>query len=557
MRTSIVPGRMRRDEPEPESDTPLSVPEIAGQTSLRDTEPPEPQNKWLVSLAVIFGVLMSAIDTSVVNVALPNIQGSVGATQQEITWISTGYLISVVIVMPLTNWLSIRFGRKNIYLISLVIFTSSSFMCGFSHSLSELIFWRVIQGMGAGTLQPLAQAMFREAFPPEEQGIAMGVFGFVVLAGPAIGPTLGGYITDNYNWPWIFFINIPIGIIGFFVAWRILEDPPFMHGAHHVPVDGIGISLLAVGLATLQTVLEQGETDDWFSSPFITVFTAIAAVTLVAFIIWELTHDKPAVDLRILKNPTFATGCIIGGTLGIGLFASLFLLPQFMQTLLSFTATQSGLSLMPRSLTMMAMMPVAGLLYNRLGAKIMIGSGLVLSSYAQWVMGHFTLQTGPGDILGPQIIQGVGFALVFVALSTATLATIERHKMTSATGLYNLIRQLGGSFGTAIVVTLLTRHTDQARVDLVSYTNRANPAFQQMWQGLAGALMHDGYSLTTARAAALRSLNGMIEQQALLLSYDYIFLWIGLLFVICLPLIIFLRTPKKQAASREHMAIAE
>jgi DHA2 family multidrug resistance protein len=506
--------------------------------------PPAEQSKWLVSMAVIFGVLMSAIDTSVVNVALPQIQGSLGATQQEITWISTGYLISVVILMPLTNWLSVRFGRKRVYLTSLVIFTASSVMCGLSHTLHELIFWRIIQGLGAGTLQPLAQAMFREAFPPDQQGVAMGVFGLVVLSGPAIGPTLGGYITDNINWPWIFFINLPIGIIGFFIALRVLVDPPYMRGGSHAKVDAVGITLLAVGLATLQTVLEQGQTDDWFTSPFICWFTAIATLACIGFVWWELTHDNPAVDLRILKNVTFASGTVIGGILGIGLFASLFLLPQYMQDLLGFDATQSGLSLMPRSLTMMLTMPIGGMLYNRLGARPMIWIGLVLTIYAQWIMGHFTLETGQQNILIPQIIQGVGFALVFVALSTAALATIDRTKMTSATGLNNLIRQLGGSFGTALVVTLLTRHVADARADLVQYASSSNPAFMERWNGMAGAFASQGYSYTTAKQMALQALDGLIQQQSAMIAYEYIFLWIGMLFALCLPLVIFLKTPK-------------
>ncbi|MBV9851197.1 MAG: DHA2 family efflux MFS transporter permease subunit [Armatimonadetes bacterium] len=517
-----------------------------------DSAPGAPQaapaeNKWLVSMAVIFGVLMSAIDTSVVNVALPNIQGNVGATQQEITWISTGYLISVVILMPLTNWLSLRFGRKKVYLTSLVVFTAASFMCGISRSLGELIFWRVIQGFGAGTLQPLAQAMFREAFPPEQQGLAMGIFGLVVLSGPAIGPTLGGYITDNFNWPWIFFINLPIGVIGFLVALRVLEDPPYMHGGSRAKVDAVGIALLTVGLATLQTMLEQGEEDDWFSSAFICWLTAIAAVSLIGFIWWELTHDEPAVDLRVLKNVTFASGTFIGGILGVGLFASLFLLPQYMQVLLGFDATQSGLALMPRSLTMMVVMPIGGALYNRLGARFMIGVGLALAGYAQWVMGHFTLETGRQDILIPQVIQGVGFALVFVALSTAALATIPKAKMTSATGLNNLIRQLGGSFGTALVVTLLTRHVAQARADLVQYASTGDPAFMQRWSGLTGTFAAQGHPLETARQMALRALDGLIQRQAAMVAYEYIFLWIGLLFALCLPLLLFLKTPMRPA----------
>ncbi len=519
------------------------------------------QNKWLVSIAVIFGVLMSAIDTSVVNVALPNIQGNVGATQQEITWISTGYMISVVILMPLTNWLSTRFGRKRVYLTSLVVFTFSSVMCGLSHTLGDLILWRVIQGMGAGTLQPLAQAMFREAFPPEEQGIAMGVFGFVVLSGPAIGPTLGGYITDNYNWPWIFFINVPIGIIGYFVAQAILVDPPWQHGTKRAKVNGVGIFLLAIGLATLQTVLEQGQTDDWFSSAFITSFSVIAAIALVAFIAWEMHTPEPAVDLRIMKNAQFTAGSIVGGVLGMGLFASLFLLPQYMQTLLGFTATQSGLALMPRSLAMMLMMPVSGMLYNKLGPSPMIIIGLIITTYTQWVMGHFTLDTGAGDILFPQIVQGIGFALIFVALSTAALSTIERTKLTSASGLYNLIRQLGGSFGTAIVVSLLTNHIDIARNNLVSNTNLGNPAFVQRYNGFTGAFMQAGNSLATAKQMALVAINGIVERQSAMIAYDYIFLWIGVLFMICLPLGLFLRGRPKSAknatAPSEHVAVAE
>lgn len=505
------------------------------------------ENKWLVSLAVIFGVLMSAIDTSVVNVALPSIQGNVGATQQEVTWISTGYLISVVILMPLTHWLSVRFGRKRLYLTSLVLFVSSSVMCGLSHSLGGLVFWRIIQGMGAGTLQPLAQAIFREAFPPREQGMAMGLFGFVVLFGPAIGPTLGGYITDNYNWPWIFFINVPIGIIGFLVAVRFLHDPNYEKGQARPPIDFPGIAFLSVGLAALQTVLEQGQEDDWFSSPFICWLSVIAAVSMAGFIWRELTFKTPAVDLRVLKNATFASGTIIGGILGIGLFASLFLLPQFMQTLLGFTATQSGLSLMPRSLTMMVMMPVAGALYNRLGPKIMIGTGLSLTGFTQWQMSRFTLDTGAADILTPQILQGVGFALVFVSLSTVALANIPRNMMTSATGLYNLIRQLGGSFGTAYVVVVLTRHIDQARTDLVGYANAANPAFAQRVAGMAGAFQSAGYGPVDARKAALYAMQGLFERQAGMLAYDYIFYAIGLLFVVCLLLIPFLRAPKNHA----------
>jgi DHA2 family multidrug resistance protein len=488
----------------------------------------------------MFGVLMSAIDSSVVNVALPNIQGNLGATQQEITWISTGYMISVVILMPLTNWLSQRFGRKNVYLASLATFTAASVMCGLSRSLEELIFWRVVQGLGAGTLQPLAQAIFREAFPPAEQALAMGMFGFVVLFGPAIGPTLGGYITDNIAWPWIFFINLPIGVIGFFFALRYLHDPNYARGGDKHAIDGWGICFLAIALSTMQTVLEQGQEDDWFQSTFIVTLSVVSAISTAAFIWRELTTDNPAVDLRILKNRSFSAGCAIGCALGVGLFASLFLLPQYMQVLLGYTATQSGLALMPRSLAMMGMMLVSGWLYPRLGARPMIVIGLTLAIVAQWIIGHFTLDTTQTQFLIPQVIQGVGFGMVFVSLSTVALMEIDRPKMTSATGLYNLIRQLGGSFGTAAVVSILTTKIQVARADLVQNATPTNMAFEQQMRGLAGMFAGEGYSITTAKQMALKMVDGIIGQQSAMIGYEFVFYAIGVMFVVCVPMVFIL-----------------
>jgi DHA2 family multidrug resistance protein len=503
----------------------------------------EENNKWLVSLAVMFGALMGAIDTSVVNVALPDIMGNVGATQQEITWIATGYLTSLVILMPLTNWLSTVLGRKRVYIISLIVFTAASFMCGTSHTLSELILWRVVQGLGAGTLQPLAQAIFREAFPLSEQGMAMALFGFVVMSGPAIGPTLGGWITDNFSWPWIFFINIPIGVIGYFAALRYLKDPPNMKGGSKDKVDFSGILLMGVGLATLQIVLEEGETLDWTSSNLICVCTAVSAVTLIGFVWRELTFSKPAVDLRILKSVPFTAGSIMGGILGIGLFAGLFLLPQYMQLMLGFNATQAGLALMPRSLVMMMMMPVAGRLFNVLGPRPMIASGLTIVGFSQWMMASFTLQTSADQILVPQVIQGFGFALTFVSLSTTALAWLDRSKLTSGAGLYNLIRQIGGSFGTALVVTVLDRRMDLARANLVRHASPHNPAFGPRFMGLSAHFISHGYPPDLARKTALTMIDRTVQGQATMIAYDYIFWGIGVLFFACLPLAWLLKAP--------------
>lgn len=526
----------------------------AGATSLDRPAPqsePAP-NKYLVSLAVIFGVMMSAIDSSIVNVAMPQIQGNVGATQQEVTWISTGYMISVVILMPLANWFSVRYGRKRVYLCSLTLFVASSILCGLSRTLGQLIFWRVIQGSGAGMMQTLAQAIFREAFPREEQGKAMGLFGFVVVFGPAIGPTVGGYITDNYSWPWIFFINVPIGFIGFFTAIRYLYDPPYMRGGVKKKIDGVGIGLLAIGLAATQTVLEQGETEDWFNSDAIVAGAVVAVVALVAFFFWESYGNEPVVDLRVLKDPTFTMATIIGTIIGLGLFASIFLLPQYMQLMLGFTATQCGLTLMPQSLVMIVGMPIAGAAYNRLGPKWMIGGGLLVAAYAQYIMSRFTLETGVQDILLPQILQGAAFAFVFIGLSTVALSNIAPNHMTSAAGLNNLFRQMGGSFGTSIVVTLLTRQNDAVRSNLVHHFQSANPLFVARLSGATAMFVHAGYGTSSARDAALRLTNQLLARQTIMVAYDYVFALVGVMFMLCLPLILFLKQPPGVAASAER-----
>lgn len=501
------------------------------------------RDKWLVSLAVVFGALMSAIDMSVVNVALPTIEGNVGATQQEITWVATGYLTSLVILMPLTNWLSVRFGRKRIYLISLVLFTVASFLCGTARTLGTLVFWRVVQGLGAGTLQPLAQAIFREAFPPREQGLAMSLFGLVVMSGPAIGPTLGGWITDNYSWPWIFFVNVPVGIVGYLVGVRMLKDPPHMKGGVRETIDGAGIFFMAIGLASLQIVLEEGETLDWFSSPFIVFCTVTSVVGLVAFVWRELTFAKPAVDLRIMRNLPFTAGSIMSAIQGLGLFAGLFLLPQYMQITLGYSATNAGLALMPRSLLMMALLPVAGLLFNRLGPRVLIASGLVIIAYSQWLMSQFTLQTSSEQILFPQLIQGAGFAVMFVSLSTTALSWIDRKHLTSATGLFNLIRQIGGSLGTALVVTVVDRRTDLARTDLVSVASPHNPAFAERMAAMTANLVAHGYGPDMARRGALALMDRLIQVQATMVGYDYVFFGIGALFALLLPLVYWLDVP--------------
>ncbi|HEX4835160.1 MAG TPA: DHA2 family efflux MFS transporter permease subunit [bacterium] len=505
-------------------------------------------NKWLVTLSVLAGAVMGAIDTSVVNVALVHIQATYGVTTQEVTWVSTSYLITVVLVMPLTAWVGSVLGRRRMYLFSVLIFTVASVMCGLSQTLGQLIFFRVIQGLGGGALQPIAQAIMRETFPPEEQGQAMGFFGMIVLLGPAIGPTLGGWLTDTYSWPWIFFVNVPIGIAGLWMGTRFIVDPPYMRGRGLQRVDGIGIGLLAVGLTALQILLEQGETDGWFQSPFIVTLSVISILTLGMFIAWELRTPIPAVDLRILRNIPFAAGTFIFGILGLALFGGLILLPLFLQNLLRYDATQAGVALMPRSLVMVLLMPIVGALYNRLGVYVMLPFGVVVSAVAGFMMARFTLNSGPLQILLPQAVQGVGFAFMFVSLSTAMLATIPRPQIQNATGLSNLVRQLGGSLGTAIVITLLDHKTTTASAALVRYASPYNPIFTRWWSVFQAGFVARGSDPATARLQALSALHHLISQQAAVIAFEYAFAVVGALFVICLPLVLLMRGGGARAA---------
>lgn len=484
---------------------------------------------------------MAAVDSSVVNVALPHIQTAYGVTTQEVTWVTTSYLIAVVIIMPLTAWLGTVVGRKRMYLAALTIFTLSSVACGLSRTLGQLIAFRVLQGLGAGALQPVSQAIMRETYPVEEQGVAMGFYGMVVLLGPAIGPTLGGWLTDNLSWPWIFFVNVPVGFMAFTMASRYIADPAYMRARGLQKIDAIGIGLLAVGLASLQILIEEGEAAGWFGSTHMVTLAVVSVTALLIFIVWELRTPTPAVDLRILKNLSFAAGTAIGGILGLTLFGSLILLPFFLQNLLHYSATQSGLTLIPRSLTMVILMPIAGMLYNRLGVYVMLPFGLLLGSGAAFLMARLTLESGALQILIPQVVQGVGFSFVFVSLSTTALSTIPRAKMQYATGLYNLIRQLGGSLGTAIVIALMDHRLTEVSARFAGYASAYNPTFMRRWEGLRAALMARGVDASTAGQQALALLNNVMHRQASVIAFNYVFALIGILSLACLPLVLLLR----------------
>ncbi|MFI5257476.1 MAG: DHA2 family efflux MFS transporter permease subunit [Gemmatimonadales bacterium] len=506
-----------------------------------------PANKWVVAGTVLTGTIMAVLDSSIVNVALPDMSGTIGVTIEEITWVVTAYILAQVIVMPITGLLAARFGRKRFYMASVLLFTVTSMACGMAHSLVTMVLFRVLQGFGGGVLLTVSQAILRESFPPEEQGIAMGLYGLGAVLAPAFGPTLGGWLTDSYSWPWIFFVNVPIGAINLILVSRFIEDPPYLVREKGY-IDWPGLGLLVVGLGSLQLMLEEGQRNDWFQSGYIVRLAVIASVGLVLFVWRELTVDRPAVSLRILGNISFSSATALGGVLGLALNGSLFLLPVFLQNLLGFDAMQSGLIMMPRGLAMALLMPISGRFYNRLGPRVLVGSGLAVASIGFYTMSDLTTQVGYWDLFWPQVWQGVGFSLIFVALSTAALSTIPRPRMTAATGLYNVVRQVMGSVGIAIAATTLTSSTVRYHA-ILSEDAGASAVGRQRLATLARAMMGKGSDLFTAREQAMRVLDGLIGRQAAVLAYNHVFFLVAALFVLGLPLVLLLRrgTPVAEA----------
>ena len=521
-----------------------------------------PVNKWLVTVSITFGTLMGAIDASIVNVAVPHLMGALGSTIEQITWVTTGFVIATVMVMPLTGFLARLFGQKRVYMFCLALFVAGSALCGMARTLPLLVIFRIIQGLGAGALQPTEQAILRQTFPPKEQGMAMAVFGMAVVLGPAFGPTLGGYIVDNYSWPWIFYINIPIGAISLLMVSRFVHEPEDVREAMHEMaarqrkhMDWAGIGLLIAGVGSMQYVLEEGNRNDWFASGEIKAILFISIVVLLLLVIRELSATVPAVDFALFKDMVFMSGTMIGAVMFAMLMSVTFLLPIFMQTLLGFSAMQSGLALMPRSLTMLVVMPIVGRLYNKVSPRLVIAFGILLFAYTAWLMGHYTLQTSSRDIMMVLIIQGVAFACLFIPLTTVALSTIPRHRMPDATGLNSLLRQIGGSIGLAVMATLMTRFATRARDTLLPNFSLANPAFASRLAGITSMLQSKGYDAASARSTALRMMDLQLRQQAMVLSFERLFYVCGIAFLCVLPLCLLLRSPHHGPAEKVDVHI--
>ncbi|HEY6866616.1 MAG TPA: DHA2 family efflux MFS transporter permease subunit [Candidatus Eisenbacteria bacterium] len=545
---AVPPARMhRRGAAAPPPPVPRERPSAA-----EPAPPPSPRrgpdHKWLVAAAVSVGAMMATIDLSIVNVALPQIRGSIGATIDQMTALATSFAIAQVIVMPLTAFLARFLGQKRVYLVCLGVFIAGSALCGLSHTLTQLVVSRTLQGLGAGALMPSQMAILRQTFPRKEQGMAMAVVGMVITFGPAVGPTLGGWIVDNWSWPWIFYINLPVGLLGIAMSARFVHEPEDIRAANVAQAarlkrdfDWLGIVLLSVGLASLQYVLEEGNRNDWFASRLIAALGLTAAAALIGFVVTELRAPAPAVNLRLFRDPVFASATLLAGVMFSSLMAGMFLLPVFMQEMLGFTALKSGLALMPRALIMMVVTPFVGRIYNHVSPRLLIAAGVACVALGCWDMGDFTLETSDAGIIRTLILQGVGFSCLFVPLATVALSFVPRVQLTDATGLNSVVRQFGGSAGLAIYGTLLTRYGVQARQALSEHVTIYRPEVEQRLAAIASGLAHRGMDAVTAKAAAIQALAGIVERQGMAIAFARVFSLTGLVLGLTLPLVLFLR----------------
>ena len=507
---------------------------------------PRTINKWLITISVMLPTIMEIVDTSVANVALPHMQGSLNAGTDEITWVLTSYLVSNAIVLPMTGWLARMFGRKRFLITCIILFTLASFLCGAAPTLATLIFFRVIQGAAGGALIPTSQAIMMETFPPYQQGMAMAIFGIGAMFGPIIGPALGGWITDNMNWRWIFYINIPIGIVAVIMASFFIFDPPYLKRAR-VAIDYWGLALLVVGLGALQVVLDKGQQDDWFNSPFILGCSVISAISLLILIYVELKHPHPIVNLRLFKNISFAAGNFVIFVVGFCLYSSIMLIPLFLQTLMGYNATMAGMVLAPGGIATLITMPFVGAMIQRYDGRKVVLCGLTIGACSMYIMRGFTLDASYWDFVWPRVVLGIGLAMIFVPLTTLTLSTIQKEEMGNATGVYNLLRNMGGSVGIAISATLLSRYAQFYQTNLVGHVNPYNPVAQSRLAALKQAAMARGLDAVTADKTALAVTYGVVRRQAGMLAYNRLFWVVGLAFIFVIPFLLLLKKPQKHA----------
>ena len=511
--------------------------------------------KIIITITVIIAAMLQLIDSTIVNVSLPQIMGNLGATLDEVGWVVTAYAVANVIVLPMSGWLGERFGRKNYFTASIIIFTTASFFCGHAHSLDELIVFRIIQGFAGGGIMAVAQAILLEAWPPEEVGLATAIFGLGAVVGPTIGPTLGGYITDHFSWPWIFYVNIPVGALATFLSVTFVRRTPATGKGR--PVDWWGIAFLSIAVGSLQIVLEKGEREDWFATTYIEVLSFVAIIGAIAFIWREMIAREPIVDLKIFRFRSFSLGMFTSFIYGLGLYGSVFVFPVLCQNILGFTAEQTGLLLLPGGIATIFMMPAVGsMLKNRVPAQFISTVGMIVFFiFCMMMQKRTTAQVGNEDFFWPLIIRGLGMGMLFVPITTLAVQDLRGKDIGQGTGLNNMGRQLGGSFGIALITTFIDRRMAYHRDILINHINPYNSNFIERFNMLWHGFMSKGYDFLQARQMAYQAMDGMLMKQAALLTYADVFWIVGVFFLCIIPLLYFQKFNRGQTAEGGHLVM--
>src|ERR1700720_1164561 len=509
-------------------------------------------NPWVIAVTVTLATFMEVLDTSIANVALPHIAGGLSAGSDESTWVLTSYLVSNAIVLPLSGWFSSLIGRKRFYMSCVALFTISSFLCGLAPSLGMLVFFRILQGAGGGGLQPSEQAILNDTFSYEKRGMAFAVYGIAVVVAPTIGPWLGGWITDNFSWRWIFYINVPVGIISLILTNLLITDPPYMKRASvksGFRIDYIGIGLISLGLGSMQIVLDKGQREDWLSSNFIRVFFVLMVFGLIAGILWELREKEPVVDLRMLKDRNFAVATTAMFCLGFVLYSSTVLIPQLLQQLLGYTAQLAGMALSPGGAVIMCMMPVVGILVSRVDTRILITFGCIVSASALFVMAGWDLGLDYGHAVRARMLQSFGLAFLFIPINVAAFAYVPREKSNMGTGIINLARNIGASVGIATVTTMLDRRTQFHQARLMEGVNDFSVAYHNTLNGMHTKLVASGSTISHATSQAQTMIYNTVQRQAAMMAFIDNFKMLGVVFFAVIPILLMMKKPRARAGA--------
>ena len=516
-------------------------------------------NPWAIAMVVTLATFMEVLDTSVANVSLPHIAGNLSVTEDEATWVLTSYLVANAVVLPLSGWLATLFGRKRFYMLCVTLFTVSSFLCGFAPNLPLLIFFRVLQGVGGGGLQPSEQAILADTFEPKKRGMAFAIYGMAVVLAPAIGPTLGGWITDNYSWRWIFYINVPVGFLSLILSARLVEDPPWARKKSGAAsrIDYIGLSLIVIGISCLQYVLDKGEREDWFGSSLITGVALTSAACLVGAVVWALRAKDPVIEVRMFKNRNFAVSTVMMFTLGVVLFGSTVLLPQYLQTLMGYTARQAGEVLSPGGLVVIALLPLVGRLMTKVDARWLVGFGFLETALALLYMAsHLHPGIDFATATKLRMIQSIGLPFLFIPISTMSYVGVAPDKNNQVSAMTNFARNLGGGVGISLATTLIARRAQLHRTRLVEHLSSFSPAFRRAGAGLSHALSPGLSSGMDAGPGpmqkALGALAGGLTREAVALSYIDVIRVLAWVCLGLLPLVLVLRKNKPGAATMAH-----